>query len=118
MLWVRAKGAGTVLSDALIQAGAILDEAIAYQTVTESDDPTGAVKRFLEEGADIITFTSASTVQGFVDMGLKIPSSLQIASIGPVTSQAIRDLGLKLTIEAKSHDIPGLVEAVLELGQK
>ncbi len=118
MLWARAKDAGTVLSDALIQAGAILDEGIAYQTVTETDDPTGAVKRFEDEGADIITFTSASTVQGFVDMGLKLPAGLQIASIGPVTTQAIRDKGLKLAIEARSHDIPGLVEAVLELAQK
>src|SRR5690606_17519067 len=52
MLWVRAKGARDVIAARLSAAGVILDEAIAYQTVTERDDPTGAVKRFKEEGAD------------------------------------------------------------------
>ncbi|MDF1814803.1 MAG: uroporphyrinogen-III C-methyltransferase [Verrucomicrobiales bacterium] len=118
MLWVRAKDARDVLSSRLIEAGAILDEGIAYQTVPETEDPTGSRKRFENEGADIITFTSASTVECFLDLGLEMPAGIKIASIGPITSQAILDEELELAIEAKSHDIPGLVEAVLELAKE
>ncbi len=115
MLWVRAKETRDVLSKALDEQGVILDEAIAYQTVSETEDPTGAVKRFQEEGADIITFTSASTVEGFLDMGLSIPDETLIASIGPITSKALEESNYEPDAEAKSHDIPGLVAAVQQL---
>ena len=81
-LWVRPKEARKVLSKGLNEKGAIVDEAIAYQTVPETDDPTGGIKRFKEEGADLITFTSASTVEHFLDLGLMLPENLKIASIG------------------------------------
>lgn len=117
MLWVRAAGARDVISKALGKAGVILDEAIAYRTVPETGDPTGAVKRFREEGADLITFTSASTVECFLDLGLSIPDGCKIASIGPVTSEALVENGYQPDIEAESHDIPGLVEAVVKLAK-
>jgi uroporphyrinogen III methyltransferase/synthase len=44
-------------------------------------------------------------------MGLKIPSGWVAASIGPVTSDALRKHGVTPAIEAKTSDIPGLVEA-------
>ena len=118
MLWVRAKEARDVLSKRLNKAGAILDEAIAYQTVPETDDPTGAVKRFREEGADIITFTSSSTVECFLDLGLDIPDETAIASIGPITSATLIENAYDPDIEAKSHDIPGLIEAIVELANE
>jgi len=115
MLWVRAKGARRVLPEQLNKAGVILDEAVAYETVPETADPTGAVKRFQEEGADIITFTSASTVESFLDLGLSIPDGTRIASIGPVTSAAVVENGYEVTREAASSDIPGLVAAVVAI---
>jgi uroporphyrinogen III methyltransferase / synthase len=118
MLWVRAKDAGKEMSAGLHAAGVILDEAIAYQTIGETSDPTGAVARFREEGADIITFTSASTVECFLDLGLDIPDDTAIASIGPVTSEALVENGYQPHREAKTHDIPGLVAAVVALAKE
>jgi uroporphyrinogen III methyltransferase/synthase len=118
MLWPRAKEVGDGLAKGLNEAGAILDEVIAYQTVPETEDPTGAVKRFREEGADFITFTSASTVEGFLDLGLSIPDETLIASIGPVTSRALVESGYDPDAEAKSSDIPGLIAAVVELANE
>lgn len=118
MLWIRAKGARDVLAKELTAAGVILDEAIAYETTSELDDPTGAVQRFREEGADFITFTSASTVEGFLDMGLTIPDETMIASIGPITSAALVENGYDPDAEAKSNDIPGLIQAVLDLANE
>ncbi|MCB1089228.1 MAG: uroporphyrinogen-III synthase, partial [Verrucomicrobiae bacterium] len=51
----------------------------------------------------------------FFDLGLELPEGIRIASIGPITSDTIRKHGLHVDIEAKQHDIPGLVEAVREL---
>jgi uroporphyrinogen III methyltransferase/synthase len=94
--------------------GAIVDEAFAYRTVLETRDITGARRRLLEEGADLITFTSSSTVENFLELGLPWPKGMQIASIGPITSKTVRDRGLKVGTEARRHDIDGLVEAIRE----
>lgn len=118
MFWPRAEGAREVLSERLTDAGVMLDEGIAYRTVPETDDPTGAVERFKKEGADIITFTSSSTVDCFFDLGLELPDGIRIASIGPITSDAIRRHGRTVDIEAAQHDIPGLVLAVQELAER
>jgi uroporphyrinogen III methyltransferase/synthase len=73
------------------------------------------VERFRTEGADVITFTSSSTVEHFLDLRLPLPDGIKIASIGPITSQTLEDHGLPVDIEAKEYDIPGLVKAVVEL---
>ena len=73
----------------------------------------------LEKGkVDYITFTSASTVHGFVGrLGLDairrgVPPA-RVAAIGPETSQAARSEGLEVDLEADPHSIPGLVDALV-----
>jgi len=111
-LLVRPNEARDVVARGLTEAGAIVDEAIAYRTVAETGDPGGAVARFEADGADVITFTSSSTVEHFLDMELPLPENLLIASIGPVTSEALRSAGLDVDIEATGSNIPGLVAAI------
>jgi uroporphyrinogen III methyltransferase/synthase len=112
ILIARAEKARDVLPRELSKLGAIVDEASAYRTVPETRDITGARRRFLEEGADLITFTSSSTVENFLALGLAWPKGIRVASIGPITSKTARDRGLKIDIEARRHDIEGLVEAI------
>jgi len=115
ILWVRAEEARPELAEFFQREGAILDEAIVYRTVPETSDVTGAARILEDEGADVITFTSASTVDHFMDMGIPLTEDVRIASIGPVTSEAVRSHGMTVDIEAKEHNIPGLVAAVREL---
>ncbi len=112
ILVVRPELARDVLAVDLSRMGGIVDEAIAYRTVPETADVTGGIERFRTEGADLITFTSSSTVENFVAMKLPIPAGLKLASIGPITTRTMQELGLKADIEATKHDVPGLVEAV------
>jgi len=112
ILIARAEKARDVLPRELSKLGAIVDEASAYRTVPETRDITGARRRFLEEGADLITFTSSSTVENFLALSLAWPKGMLVASIGPITSKTARDRGLKIDIEARRHDIEGLVEAI------
>jgi uroporphyrinogen III methyltransferase/synthase len=111
-LLARAEGAREALALELTRCGAIVDEAIAYRTVPETDDVAGGIRRFREEGADMITFTSSSTVENFLALDLPRPENLKTASIGPITSRTMRARGLEVDVEAKRHDIPGLVEAI------
>lgn len=113
-LLVRAENARDVLPNRLMQLGAIVDEAIAYRTVPETLDGTGARERFEREGADLVTFTSSSTVTNFLALKLPWPGNLRTASIGPITSETMRQAGLKVDVEAVRHDIDGLVEAIVE----
>jgi len=112
ILLVRGENARDVLPKELSGLGAIVDKAFAYRTVPETRDPTGARRQLTKEGADLITFTSSSTVENFLALGLPWPKGMQVASIGPITSKTARDHGLNIDIEARRHDIDGLVEAI------
>ena len=112
ILLARAEKARDVLPKELSAMGGIVDEAFAYRTVPETRDENGARRRLLEEGADLITFTSSSTVENFMALNLPWPPGMRVASIGPVTSKTARDLGLSVDLEARRHDVPGLVEAI------
>ena len=117
MLLVRAQVANPELPKALEQAGAIVDDIAIYKTVPETEDRNGAAARFAEAGADWITFTSSSTVQNFharfnlPDVLKRYPKT-RLASIGPETSKALMELGVKPTVQAKEHTIDGLVKAL------
>ncbi len=112
ILIARAEEARDLLTKELAAMGAIVDVAIAYRTVAETADRTNARMRLAEQGADMITFTSSSTVENFLALGLPWPAGMQVASIGPITSRTARERGLAVAVEAPQHDVPGLVEAI------
>ncbi len=114
ILLVRAEKARDTLPKELSAMGAIVDEGFAYRTVPEPRDRSGARRQLAHDGADLITFTSSSTVENFLALGLPWPKGMQIASIGPITSKTVRDQGLKVDVEARRHDIDGLVQAISE----
>src|SRR5438552_9982819 len=115
ILLVRAEKARDVLPKELSATGAIVDEAVAYRTVPETRDTGGAQRQLAQGGADLITFTSSSTVENFLALGLPWPKGMRIASIGPITSKTVRDQGLEVDVEARRHDIDGLVQAIRKL---
>ncbi len=112
ILIARSEKARDLLPKSLSGMGAIVDEAFAYQTVPETRDATGARDRLIKDGADLITFTSSSTVENFLDLKLPWPSGMKVASIGPITSATARERGLTVDVEAKRHDVVGLIEAI------
>ncbi len=129
VLLARAAEARPVLFTTLQQAGALVDEVAAYSTVAVARDDTRGreVLRLLcEGGVDILTFTSSSTVRNFVSwlksceqdaaeaLLDRVTRHAQLASIGPITSQTARELGLAITIEAQEFTIAGLVKAIVQ----
>jgi uroporphyrinogen-III synthase len=93
-----------------------VDVVTLYETRAEQPDPA-ALERAQE--ADFIIFTSSSTVKNFVEaVDGRLPPDARIVSIGPVTSEAAREAGLTVDVEAERHDIDGLVEALLAASER
>lgn len=114
ILWIKAEETRNVLYDGLMELGAIVDTCLAYRTVPETGDPTGAARQLREEGADMITFTSGSTVESFFDMGIDWPEGCEAACIGPITGKTFKSYSDAPAIESERYDIEGLVQKILE----
>jgi uroporphyrinogen III methyltransferase/synthase len=111
VLVARAADARDVLPDALRERRAKVDVVALYETVAEEPDPEAVEAA---SSADYVTFTSSSTVRNFVAaVGGGFPERARVVSIGPVTSEAAREAGLTVDLEAESHDLDGLVEALV-----
>ncbi len=119
MLLPRAAVARDLIPAELAKLGAQIDVVEAYRNVVPPDAAERAREIFgAEKRPDWITFTSSSTVKNLVSIaGAKPLEGVRIASIGPVTSETARSLGLTVHAEAKQFTIDGLIEAIL-VGEK
>jgi uroporphyrinogen III methyltransferase/synthase len=111
VLLPRAAVARDVLPDGLRRAGYEVDVVEAYRTVRPEPDPTllAAVAH-----ADAVTFTSSSTVTGFLELvGVeRVPPV--VACIGPVTAETAAEAGISVDVVAAEHSIEGLVSALAD----
>jgi uroporphyrinogen III methyltransferase/synthase len=112
----RAKVARDVLPRVLMEKGGRVEVVEAYQTVVPQL-PAGELHRLFTPPPDLITFTSSSTASNFAKLAgennlSELLRGVAIASIGPITSETIRKLGLTVTIEAKESTMPGLVRSI------
>jgi uroporphyrinogen III methyltransferase/synthase len=109
-LVARAASARDVLVDALRGRGAEVDVLALYETVVS---PLDEAQLAAVRAADYVTFTSSSTVRFFFESAGGSPPQGRIVSIGPVTSETLREHGLAPDVEARRHDIDGLVDALV-----
>ncbi|MEK7807039.1 MAG: uroporphyrinogen-III synthase, partial [Chloroflexota bacterium] len=73
-------------------------------------------RKILEQGIDVVTFTSSSTVRNLLaaqDRDGGVLASALIACIGPTSSATARNLGLRVDLEAEKHSVEGLVKALV-----
>ena len=114
ILLPRSDLADDELPASLRDKGAGVDAVTAYRTTTKAMTAVGL--EALDEGVDAITFTSPSTIRGLVEgLGVARARVIQeavVASIGPVTSEAARALGVRVDVEASESSARGLVEAL------
>lgn len=121
ILLPRAAKAREILPDELKKMGAHIDVVDAYKTIMP-DKKAETICKMLEDGKiDMITFTSSSTVSNFMgmfgDKADKIKTwlaNVEIASIGPITSDTANKLDLKITVEPEDYTIDGLTDIIVE----
>jgi uroporphyrinogen-III synthase len=119
VLLARAKVARDVIPRELRKLGATVDVVEAYETVVpaRSRKSLHVLMTNVKQRPEIVCFTSSSTVRNFAALlgGRGRPphmlDGIQFASIGPVTSATLRELGLPVHIEAEEYTIPGLIRA-------
>lgn len=107
----RADIAGEALEGALRAKGWSPVHVDAYRTRAARDLPEPARRALREGSVDALTFTSASTVEGFVRVAGPVRGPA-VVCIGPVTAEAARRAGLGVDEVADPHTIAGLVDAV------
>ena len=134
ILLVRAKIARDVIPRELRRAGAHVDVVEAYETAVpeSSRRRLRAALNNSKKRPHVVTFTSSSTVRNFAQLlggtllaefkqnrvgsGKRSQSAerMRTASIGPVTSSTLRELGLGVDVAAREFTIPGLVRAIID----
>lgn len=117
VLLARAVVARDVIPDALRKAGATVDIAEAYRSVPP-ENALQNLREALKTTIDAITFSSSSTVMHFAEvaflLGIRLPlPGVAAVSIGPITSETLREHGWQPAAEAKPSDVTGLLEAVV-----
>jgi len=120
VLLLRSENASAELTKVLERAGAEVENVPVYTNVTEKTDCGRLKGKIAKNEIDWITFASPSSVKGFFEQippDLINSSSARIASIGPVTSEALASLGVKVVAEATEHTIDGLLAAIRGAGE-
>ncbi|HEX4603856.1 MAG TPA: uroporphyrinogen-III synthase, partial [Candidatus Angelobacter sp.] len=118
VLLVRAKVARDVLPIELRKAGAKVDVAEAYETLVPAGAKAKLNRIFVNDSTrpDIVTFTSSSTATNFFSLLEKdhfhALREIWLASIGPVTSATLQQLGFKANIQAMDYTMEGLALAI------
>ncbi|HYY44341.1 MAG TPA: uroporphyrinogen-III synthase [Actinomycetota bacterium] len=123
VLLPRAEGAPQHVIDALKESGFSPEAVPAYRTLPARPE-AGKTAQLKRGDFDVVTFTSASTVKGFLDL-LGRPEALGLSGapaasragkvvgcIGPRTAEAARALGVRVDVVARDHTAEGLVAAL------
>jgi uroporphyrinogen III methyltransferase/synthase len=122
VLLPRADIGREVIADDLREAGAIVTDVTAYRTILDDaarDDEADVYGMLLEGRIDVVTFTSPSAVRNFVqvvgpDQAIDLLKQTVVATIGPVTTDAAKQLGIPVAVQPSTYTIPAMVEAIAE----
>ena len=116
ILMLRADIARTTLHDMLTDAGARITELAIYETRLATSLPDDVVTALRDGTVDWITFTSSSTARNMIELlgpQRDLLERVKTASIGPITSATLRELGCAVDVEAHTSNIRGLVDAMV-----
>jgi len=117
VLLPRAAGARAVLPAQLRDLGASVEEVVTYMTVLPQTQAAELRDLLLRGAADLVTFTSSSTVHNFVTiLGDQVEQALArtlVGCIGPVTAETARGYGMRVAIQPPAYTIPAFVDAIV-----
>ena len=114
----RSKNARIYVVEALRKVCPV-DEYQIYETVREDNTDVDVAEMLKNKEIDYITFTSSTTVQYFVEKigseNVDDTKNAKCVSIGPVTSDKMKELGLMVDVQAEVYTIAGMIEAILNM---
>jgi len=112
-LLARASRGREVLAEQLRSAGALVDQVVVYSS-TDVTSPDEDAKKHLASGSiDWLLVTSSAIARSLVAMFGPDLEKTHLASISPVTSATLRELGHEPAVEAQTYTMSGVIEAIL-----
>lgn len=119
VLLARADIANSKLPEGLKSNKIEYDDVAVYKTAANSLEKTEIIKMMEEDQIDFITFTSPSTVKGFISIvgseNIKKDPKTKAVCIGPVTAQTAEEAGFKVADHPENYTVDGLIEKLIEL---
>ena len=119
---VRGNLGDWTVEETLKKEGAAVFPHIVYENIVAKWDE-GMWAAYREAKIDAVTFTSGSTIERLQEIlgNIEFQDLMQktdIISIGPMTSETLREMGFEPSIEAEIHSVDGVIEAILKLFEK
>ena len=112
-LLARASRGREVLAEHLAAAGGNVEQIVVYQS-RDVQEPDPAIAAALAAGRiDWITVTSSAIAQSLVRLLGESLRLAKLASISPITSETLRQMGFAPTVEAELYTTEGVVQAIL-----
>jgi uroporphyrinogen III methyltransferase/synthase len=121
ILLSRSELASNELVEILAGAGAEVDNISVYTAIAANSESAWLADGIGEGTIDWLTFASPSSVDGFFEqIGTEAvnPGKVKVASIGPVTSERLKELGITVDVTAKEYTLDGLLDAIEEAENK
>ena len=113
-LLLRASRGREILAERLLAAGAAVERVVVYASV-DVKQPEAAVAALLCEGRiNWTTVTSSAIARSLVKLFGDDLRRTCLASISPLTSGTLRELGFEPAAEAAEYTMEGLVSAIAE----
>jgi len=112
---LRSQLASNELVEILDKAKAEVQDVAVYTAVEEKTECTWLIEEIDNGRIDWLTFASPSSVDGFFEQirsDLVNSANVKVASIGPVTSERLKTLGLRIDVTATDHTIDSLLDAI------
>jgi uroporphyrinogen III methyltransferase/synthase len=117
LLLVRASRGREVLAERLIAAGCEVEQVVAYRSV-DLPSPAPEIAAQMAAGEiDWVTVTSSAIATNLVRLFGESLRQTRLASISPITTATLRELGFEAAAEASKYTMTGLVQAVLTAHQ-
>jgi len=111
-LLVRASRGRETLAEGLAAAGALVEQVVAYRSLDVAQADPGIAASLAAGQIDWVTVTSSAIARSLVRLFGQSLAKARLASISPVTSQTLRELGFEPAAEATTYTMSGLVAAI------
>jgi len=115
VLLLRSQLASNELLELLAKAGAEVQDVAVYTAVEQKSECVWLIEEISNDRIDWLTFASPSSVNGFFERirsDLVNSGNVKVASIGPVTSERLKTLGVRIDVTATDHTLDGLLDVI------
>ena len=119
VLLVRADRGRDLIRTQLTLAGARVESIVAYRQIDLSEPDEEVMRRLRGGSIRWAMLSSSKTAQGFLawlrgDSTMTVTKGVGLVTISPLTSQAVREAGFEVTVEADEYTFDGMIEALVD----